>query len=288
MAAISRASFAYPMINIGQYNFLKIARKTGRGTFLSGGSLGELFLPKSQTPEYCEAGDKIEVFVYRNSDDEAVATTKRPRASVGEVACLEVISTNSVGAFMEWGLPKDLFAPFGQQSTPMKVGERHIVAIYLDNTGRVAASSKLNRFVKAETSGYKSGQKVKAIIGDKTDLGYKLIVNACVWGLLHSSDVFQPLTYGRTTTAYVKKVRADGRLDMTLNEIKGDSSNTSLQSRILNLLKENDGFYPINDKTSPEIIYKTFAVSKKIFKSTIGKLFKNRQISIDKDGIRSK
>jgi len=276
------------MINIGQHNFLTIARKTGRGTFLSAGQHGELFLPKGQTPDYCEAGDKIEVFIYKNSDDETVATTKKPRATVGEVACLEVISTNEVGAFMEWGLPKDLFAPFGQQGTPMAVGERHIVAIYLDNTGRIAASSKLNRFVKPETSGFKSGQKVKVIVGDKTDLGYKLIINSKFWGLLHLSDVFQPLTYGRAMTAYVKKVRPDGRLDMTLSEIKGDNSNTSLQSRILNLLKENDGFYPINDKTSPEVIYKTFAVSKKVFKATIGKLFKNRQISIDKDGIRTK
>ncbi len=274
------------MVNIGQYNYLKIARKTGRGTFLSADRLGELFLPKGQTPDYSEVGDKIEVFVYRNSDDEAVATTKRPRASVGDIVCLEVISTNTVGAFLEWGLPKDLFAPFGQQGTPMKEGERHIVAIYLDNTGRIAASSKLNRFVKAETSGFKSGQKVKAIVGDKTDLGYKLIVNSKFWGLLHSSDIFQPLTYGRTITAFVKKVRADSRLDMTLNETKGDDSNTSLQARILNLLKENDGFYPINDKTSPEIIYKTFSVSKKVFKATIGKLFKNRQISINKDGIK--
>jgi len=275
------------MVSFGQYNFLKIVRKTARGTFLAASSHGELFLPKGQTPEYCEAGDKIEVFVYRNSDDEAVATTKRPRASVGEVACLEVVSSNSLGAFLEWGLPKDLFAPFGQQSTPMKVGERYIVAIYIDNTGRIAASSKLNRYVKAETSGFKSGQKVKVVVGDQTDLGYKLIINSKFWGLLHQSEVFQPLKYGQTTTAYVKKVRADGRLDMTLKEIGGDNSNTSLQSRILILLKENDGFYPINDKTSPEIIYKTFAVSKKIFKSTLGKLYKNRQISIDKDGIRS-
>jgi len=281
------------MINIGQHNFLKIVRKTGRGTFLSAEQHGELFLPKGQTPEYSEPGDKIEVFIYRNSDDEVVATTKKPRASVGEVACLEVISTNSVGAFLEWGLPKDLFAPFGQQATPMAVGERHIVAIYIDNTGRIAASSKLNRYIKAETSGFKSGQKVKAIIGDKTDLGYKLIINSKFWGLLHSSEVFQSLTYGRAMTAYVKKVRTDSRLDMSLNEIvisdtNVPSSNTSLQSRILNLLKENNGFYPINDKTSPEIIYKTFAVSKKVFKATLGKLYKNRQISIDKDGIRTK
>ncbi len=274
------------MVNIGQFNFLKIARKTARGTFLAAGNLGELFLPKGQTPEYCEAGDKIEVFVYRNSDNEAVATTKKPRASVGEVACLEVVSANSVGAFLDWGLPKDLFAPFGQQITTMNVGERHIVAVYQDNTGRVAASSKLNRFVKAETSGVKVGQKVKVIVGDKTDLGYKLIVNSRFWGVLHSSDVFQPLKYGQTTTAYVKKVRPDGRLDMSLKEMGGDSSNTSLQAKILNLLQKNEGFYPINDKTSPDVIYQTFAVSKKAFKSTLGKLYKNRQISIDKEGIR--
>lgn len=274
------------MVNFGQYNYLKIVRKTGRGTFLAAGKLGELFLPKGQTPEYCEAGDKIEVFVYRNSDDEAVATTKRPRACVGDVACLEVVSANSVGAFLDWGLPKDLFAPFGQQSTPMKVGERHIVAIYQDNTGRIAASSKLNRFVKAETSGVKIGQKVKVIVGDKTDIGIKMVVNSKFWGVLHSSDIFEPLKYGQTTTAYIKKVRPDGRLDMTMKEIGGDNQNSTLQSKILTLLKENDGFYPVNDKTTPDVIYKTFAVSKKVFKSTIGKLYKNRQITIDKDGIR--
>jgi len=274
------------MVNFGQFNYLKIVRKSGRGTFLAAGNLGELFLPKGQTPEYCEAGDKIEVFVYRNSDDEAVATTKRPRASVGDVACLEVVSVNSVGAFLDWGLPKDLFAPFGQQSTPMKVGERHIVAVYQDNTGRIAASSKLNRFIKAETSGLKMGQKVKVIVGDRTDLGLKMIVDSKFWGVLHLSDIFQPLKYGQTTTVYIKKVRSDGRLDLTLKEMGGDNSNTSLQARILTLLQKNNGFYPINDKTSPDVIYKTFAVSKKVFKSTLGKLYKNRKISIDKDGIR--
>ena len=278
------------MVNFGQYNFLKIVRKTGRGTFLAAGNTGELFLPKGQTPDFCEAGDKIEVFVYRNSDDEAVATTKRPRASVGEVACLEVISCNSVGAFLDWGLPKDLFAPFGQQATTMKVGERHIVAIYLDNTGRIAASSKLNRFVKAETRGLKIGQKVKALIGDKTDLGYKFIIDNKFWGVLHNSDVFQTLKYGQAITAFVKKVRPDGRVDMTLNEPESQNEGpaTSLQSKIIKLLKENDGSYPINDKSAPEVIYKKFSVSKKVFKATIGKMYKNKQISIDKNGIKLK
>lgn len=274
------------MVNFGQYNFLKIVRKTGRGTFLAGGQHGELFLPKGQTPDFCEAGDKIEVFVYRNSDDEAVATTKKPRASVGEVACLEVISSNSVGAFLDWGLPKDLFAPFGQQSTPMKVGERHIVAVYRDNTGRIAASSKLNRFVKAETSGLKIGQKVKALVGDKTDLGFKLILNSKFWGVLHSSDVFQSLKYGQAITAYVKNVRPDGRVDMSLTAPEGSGEASSLQSKIIKLLQDNNGQYPINDKTAPEIIYKTFGVSKKVFKATIGKMYKNRQIKIEKSGIQ--
>lgn len=278
------------MVNFGQTNFLKIARKTARGTFLAAGSLGELFLPKGQTPEYCEAGDKIEVFVYRNSDNEAVATTKKTRANVGDVVCLSVVSCNNVGSFLDWGLPKDLFAPFGQQATPMSEGERHIVAVYQDNTGRIAASSKLNRFIKAETRGMKVGQKVKVVVGDKTDLGYKLIINSKFWGVLHSSDVFQELKYGQTTTAYVKQVRADGRLDMSLKEIGGAPTgtqvNTSLQAQILNLLKANDGFYPINDKTAPEVVYKTFSVSKKVFKSTLGKLYKNKQITISQDGIR--
>jgi predicted RNA-binding protein (virulence factor B family) len=274
------------MVSFGQYNFLKIVRKTGRGTFLAGGQLGELFLPKGQTPDFCEAGDKIEVFVYRNSDDEAVATTKKPRAAVGEIACLQVVSCNDVGAFLDWGLPKDLFAPFGQQSTPMKTGERHIVAIYTDNTGRIAASSKLNRFVKAETHGVKTGQKVKVIVGDKTDIGYKMIVNSKFWGVLHKSDVIQPLKYGNALTAYVKNVRPDGRLDMTLTEMGGEKRDGSLQATIIKLLQDNDGFYPINDKTAPDVIYQKFAVSKKVFKAAIGKLYKNRKITFDGNGIR--
>ncbi len=274
------------MVKFGQHNFLKIVRKTGRGTFLAAGHIGELFLPKGQTPSHCEAGDKIEVFVYRNSDDEAVATTKKPRASVGEIACLQVVSSNSVGAFLDWGLPKDLFAPFGQQSTPMKVGERHIVAVYQDNTGRIAASSKLNRFVKAETSGLKVGQKVKALIGEKSDLGYKLIINNKFWGLLHFSDVLQPLKYGQACTAYIKNVRPDGRVDMTMTAPQGSDEASSLQSKILTLLQQNDGHYPVNDKTSPDIIYQTFGVSKKVFKATLGRMYKKRQIKIDKSGIQ--
>ncbi len=274
------------MVKFGQFNFLKIARKTGRGTFLAAGQHGELFLPKGQTPDFCEAGDKIEVFVYRNSDNEAVATTKRPRAALGSLACLEVVSVNNVGAFLDWGLPKDLLAPFGQQAKKMEVGERHIVAVYEDNTGRIAASSKLNRFVKPESRNMKRGQLVEAIVGDKTDLGYKMIINSKYWGVLHKNDVLQVPNYGKKIKAYIKTVRPDGRLDISLTELEGGGSRESLQSKIINLLKENDGFYDISDKTKPEIIYEHFEVSKKVFKATLGNLYKNKKISFENNGIR--
>ena len=274
------------MVKFGQFNFLKIARKTGRGTFLAAGQHGELFLPKGQTPDFCEAGDKIEVFVYRNSDNEAVATTKRPRATLGSLACLEVVSVNNVGAFLDWGLPKDLLAPFGQQAKKMEVGERHIVAVYEDNTGRIAASSKLNRFVKPESRNMKRGQLVEAIVGDKTDLGYKMIINSKYWGVLHKNDVLQVPNYGKKIKAYIKTVRPDGRLDISLTELEGGGSRESLQSKIINLLKENDGFYDISDKTKPEIIYEHFEVSKKVFKATLGNLYKNKKISFENNGIR--
>jgi len=274
------------MVKFGQFNYLKIVRKTGRGTFLAGDSNSELFLPKGQTPEYCEAGDKIEVFVYRNSDNEAVATTKRPRASLGSIACLEVVSVNDIGAFLDWGLPKDLFAPFGQQAKKMEKGERHIVAVYEDNTGRVAASSKLNRFVKPESRNMKRGQVVEAIVGDKTDLGYKMIINSKFWGVLHKNDVLQVPNYGKKIKAYIKTVRTDGRLDISLTEIDVDGSGESLHSKVINLLKENNGFYEISDKSSPEKIYNHFAVSKKVFKATLGNLYKKKIISFENNGTK--
>ncbi|MGB0495742.1 MAG: CvfB family protein [Kangiellaceae bacterium] len=274
------------MVNFGQFNFLKIVRKTGRGTFLAGGSSGELFLPKGQTPDFCEAGDKIEVFVYRNSDNEAVATTKRPRAALGSIACLEVVSVNNVGAFLDWGLPKDLFAPFGQQAKKMETGERHIVAVYEDNTGRIAASSKLNRFVKPESKNMRRGQLVEAIVGEQTDLGFKMIINSKYWGILHKNDVLQAPKYGKKIKAYIKTVRPDGRLDISLTELDSADSKVSLQSKIITLLKDNHGFYEINDKTSPEIIYKHFEVSKKVFKATLGNLYKKKIISFENNGIK--
>lgn len=273
------------MIKIGQFNFLKISQKTARGTFLHAGELGMVFLPAKQTPEYCDIGDKIQVFLYRDARDEIIATTKKPKVEIGGVACLKVISVSSIGAFLDWGLPKDLFAPFGEQSKRMQVDEFHIIRVYEDNTGRVCATSKLNKFIKAETQGVKTGDPVNLIVGDKTDLGYKMIVNQRFWGMLHNSDVFRELNYGQRLKGFVKNLRADKRIDITLKQ-PGFRENESLASKILKRIEADKGFTPINDKTAPEIIYKEFGVSKKVFKAEIGALYKKRKIVIDKDGIR--
>jgi predicted RNA-binding protein (virulence factor B family) len=272
------------MLALGRFHFLTILRKTGRGTFLSTDSYRELFLPKGQTPEFSEVGDKIEVFLYLNSNNEQVATTHKPYVTVGQMACLEVVSVNHLGAFLNWGLPKDLFSPFGQQQQKMQVGESHIVAVYQDNTERVAASSKLNRFVELESRSMKRGQKVQALIADTTDLGCKIIVNSKYWGILHHSDIIEPVKYGETITAYIKQVRSDGRLDIGLTPI--DQKIRSLQSQIISFLKKNEGFYSINDKSSPQTIYQLFSVSKKNFKATLGLLYKKQIIQFEKDGIR--
>ncbi|MCW8876176.1 MAG: S1-like domain-containing RNA-binding protein [Kangiellaceae bacterium] len=273
------------MAKIGQFNFLKILQKTARGTFLHGGNFGQVFLPAAQTPKHCEAGDKIQVFLYRDSHDEVVATTKRPRVELGGVACLKVVSVSQVGAFLDWGLPKDLFVPFGQQTQRMAVGEFHIVHVYEDNTGRVCASTKLNQVIKAESNGLKNGDAVNLVVGDETDLGYKMIVNKKFWGVLHNEDIFRELRYGQSLKGFVKKVRQDKKLDITLKQ-PGYSKNESLAEKIIQKLEANRGHSSLNDKSPPELIYQEFGVSKKVFKAELGALYKQRKIVIEKSGIR--
>ena len=273
------------MIQIGQFNFLKISQKTSRGTFLFAGDFGQVFLPANQTPSHCEIGDRIQVFLYRDTHDEVVATTKKPRVELGGVACLKVLELTQIGAFLDWGLPKDLFVPFGEQSKRMNVGEYHIVRVYQDNTGRICGSSKLNKSVKPESQGLKTGQQVNLIVGDKTDLGYKMIVNETYWGVLHESDVFRKIRYGQYLKGFIKNVRKDKRLDICLKK-PGFEQNESLATKIIKTLKANKGFSEIYDKSAPEVIYQQYGVSKKVFKAELGALYKKRQIKLEKDGIR--
>lgn len=272
------------MITIGQFNYLKITQKNSRGVMLSAGPLGLVFLPVAQLPSYCEVGDKIQVFLYRDNKDEVVATTQKPRVELGGVACLKVNEVTPVGAFMDWGLPKDLLVPFGEQAQKMAKDELHIVYVYEDNTGRICASSKLNKFIKGESEGLKTGSPVSLIVGEKTDLGYKMVVDGKFWGILHLSDIFREIRYGQCLKGYVKNVRADKRIDITLKK-PGFEHNESLASKILSKLQEKEGFLPLSDKSDPELIYQTFGVSKKVFKAEIGSLYRQHKILIEKNGI---
>lgn len=273
------------MIKIGQFNFLKISQKTARGTFLFAGNFGQVFLPATQTPSHCEIGDKIQVFLYRDSRDDLVATTKKPRVELGGVACLKVLSVSRVGAFVDWGLPKDLLVPFGEQSKKMNEGEFHIVRVYEDNTGRLCGTTKLNKFIKPESHDLKTGQQVSLIVGDKTDLGYKTIVNQSYWGVLHNADVFREVKYGQYLKGFIKNVRKDKRLDICLKK-PGFEQNETLAQKIIQNLKNNDGFSNIGDKSQPEIIYEKYGVSKKVFKAELGALYRAKKIVIEKEGIR--
>lgn len=272
------------MIKIGQFNFLQISQKSSKGVFLEAGEFGMVFLPKNQTPSYCEIGDKIQVFLYRDSRDEVIATTRKPKVEVGGVACLKVVSISTIGAFLDWGLPKDLFVPFGEQIKKMAIDEFHIVRVYEDNTGRICASSKLNKTIKPETRGLRVGQAVSLIVGDKSDLGYKMIVNQSFWGVLHNDDVFREMRYGQVLKGFIKNLRQDTRIDITLKE-PGFSANESLSNKILKKLQTTGGHSKLNDKSPPELIYKEYGVSKKVFKAELGKLYKQRKIIINKEGI---
>jgi predicted RNA-binding protein (virulence factor B family) len=252
---------------------------------LNAQKLGLVFLPEKELPRYSEIGDKVQVFLYYNSSDELVATTKRPRVELGGIACLKVLSVNHIGAFLDWGLPKDLFVPFGEQSKKMQVDELHIVKVYEDNTGRICGSSKLNKFIKQESQGLKTGQEVRLMVGEQTDLGCKMIVNQSFWGVLHHADIFRELRYGQNLKGYIKKVREDKRLDISL-KTPGHVENESLAKKIFKQIEKDEGLCAINDKSPPELIYKTFGVSKKVYKAELGKLYKQRKIVIEKNGIR--
>jgi len=274
--------------NIGKYNTLNIIAVTDNGAYLDGGDLGEILLPNRFLPGDSKIGASIEVFLYTDSADRLVATTEKVLGQVGEFVSLKVAQINKMGAFLDWGLPKDLLVPYNQQHTAMEVGKYYLVRIFLDQrTERVAASSKLDKFIDVWPAEYQQGDKVKLIIGGKTDLGFKAIVNDLHWGLLYDNEIFQPLRIGKKINGYIKQVREDGRLDLLLTRGSKNTVN-SFADKLLDNLQKNNGFLPLHDKSAPELIQRTLGVSKKTFKATVGNLLKNGKLSIEKDGIRLK
>ncbi len=276
------------MANIGKCNSLSIIALKESGAYLDAGDLGEVLLPKRYLPENIAVGDEIEVFIYRDSADRLVATTETPHGKVDEFVSLKVVQVNKMGAFLDWGLAKDLLVPFNQQHTEMEVGKYYLVRIYLDlSTQRIAASSKLDKFVDVWPADYQKWDKVDLIIGGKTDLGFKAIINDLHWGLLYDNEIFQPLRIGKKITGYIKQVREDGRIDLSLSR-PGEGKVNDFSEKLLNFIAENDGFSPLHDKSSPELIQRTLGVSKKTFKATVGNLLKKGKITIEANGIRLK
>lgn len=272
--------------SIGKFSHLKVVALMDNGAYLDGGELGEILLPKRYLPESCQVADIIKVFLYRDSADRLVATTLTPLAQVGEFVSLKVVQINKMGAFLDWGLPKDLLVPYNQQHTEMEVGKYYLVRVFLDQvTERLVASSKLDKFIDIWPAEYQTGDKVNLIIGGKTDLGFKAIINDLHWGLLYDNEIFQHLRVGKKIPGYIKQVREDGRLDLILTRGSKNKVN-DFSEKLLKHIADRGGKTPLNDKSAPELIQSVLGVSKKTFKATVGNLLKNGKITIEKDGIK--
>lgn len=276
------------MASIGKHNTLPIVAINESGVYLNAGDLGEILLPKRFTPADCQVGQDLRVFLYVDTADRIVATTEKPLAEVDQFASLKVSQVNKMGAFLDWGLPKDLLVPFNQQHTKMEVGKYYLVRIFLDlKTERLVASSKLDKFIDIWPAEYQKWDKVKLTIATKTDLGFKAIINDLHWGLLYDNEIFKPLRIGKKITGYIKQVREDGRIDLSLTR-SGEGKVKDFSDKLLAHIAENNGFSPLHDKSSPELIKRTLGVSKKTFKATVGNLLKKGKIAIEANGIRLK
>jgi predicted RNA-binding protein (virulence factor B family) len=274
------------MAKIGETTSLKILREKSFGLYLDGGELGEVLLPHREVPKDNVIGGMLEVFLYTDSEDRPVATMKRPMAMPGEFAKLKCVAVTGVGAFLDWGLPKDLLVPFGEQKSRMEPGKSYLVHVHLDEvSGRIIASPRLARHLDKTPHSHQPGDEVKLIIFAKTDLGYKAIVNGNHSGLLFAEHVFQPLQPGEKTQGYVLAVRPDGKIDLTLHA-PGRARVDSLEERILAELRARGGFWAIGDHSSAAEIHEELGVSKRSFKQAAGALFKKRLISIEVRGIR--
>jgi|SRR5690554_1026311 hypothetical protein len=271
------------MAEIGQFNKLKVIREVEFGVYLDGGSAGGILLPKPEVPENTRLGDLLQVFVYLDSDDEPIATTRRPRARMGQFASLKVVEVNQIGAFLDWGLPKDLFLPFNEQVKPLQAGDYVTVFLYLDNTNRIAATAKLEKHLDPEAQ-FTQAQLVELLVVRPTDIGYQVIIDNCAMGLLQRQDIHRPVRPGQRLPGFIKQVREDGKIDVML-EKPGYGRIDPLAQQVLKYLQSRDGFCPLGDKSDPEAIRELFGVSKKAYKMAVGQLMKAGRIRQDADGI---
>ena len=272
-------------IKLGKYNQLEVVKEVDFGVYLNGDEDGEILLPKRYVPEGTKPGDILNVFIYLDMEERLVATTLQPYVQEGEFACLEVAWVNQFGAFLNWGLMKDLFVPFREQKMKMQKGKRYVVYVHLDEESyRIVASAKVEHFLSTEKPDYQPGQEVEVLVWQRTELGYKVIVENKFSGMLYHNEIFQPLEVGMRLTAFIKQVRPDGKIDLVLQKA-GARKVDDFSEVLWQYIKDNDGFTPLNDKTDAEVIYHTFGVSKKTFKKAVGDLYKKRRIVLEEDGI---
>lgn len=276
------------MAEIGKLNSLRVVKEVDFGLYLDGGEHGEILLPKRYVPESAKPEDMLEVFIYLDSEDRIIATTETPYIMVGEFACLKAVAVTPMGAFLDWGLMKDLFVPFREQKLKMEEGRWYIVTVYLDpETKRLVASAKIEKFLDNLPPDYEAGQEVDLLIAGETDLGFNAIINNKHLGVIYRNEIFQPLRKGDRIKGYIKKIREDEKIDLLLQK-PGYAKVDDISLKIVDVLKKHNGFLPVTDKSDPDAIYELFGVSKKTYKKAIGALFKFQIIDIEDKGIRLK
>ena len=272
-------------IELGKFNQLEVVKQVDFGMYLDGGEDGEILLPTRYVPEDCKVGDMLNVFLYLDIDERLIATTLNPLVQIGQFACLEVAWVNEFGAFLNWGLMKDLFVPFREQKMKMQVGRKYVVHAHLDEESyRIVASAKVERYLSKELPEYAPGAEVDILIWQKTDLGFKAIIDNQFSGLLYENEIFRAIETGMRMTAFVKQVREDGKVDLMLQK-PGFEKVDDFAKTLLDYIKEQGGKISLTDKSPADEIYDVFGVSKKTFKKGVGDLYKKRLIALQENAI---
>lgn len=276
--------FRNVMARIGHTQPLVVLHAARQGVYLDGGDLGEVLLPSREMNGELESGDSVNAFLYHDSEGRLIATTRQPRAQLGEVAFLKVLETTPIGAFLDWGLAKDLLLPFAEQRSTPEVGLHQLVKVIEDREGRLLGTAQLDSHVADTSTAYQQGDEVSVVVAVTTDLGYKVVVDHRYWGMINSAELRAPLKRGQRLIGYIQRLREDDRLSVSLNA-PGAARSDELADKVLARLEAADGFLPLSDKSSPDAIFAEFRVSKGAYKQVIGKLYKMRKIRLEKDGI---
>lgn len=273
------------MVKVGEYNVLKVLREVDFGFYLDDSAEG-ILLPKRFVPEGLAVGDELKVFVYHDSESRLIATTQHPKGAVGEIVKLKAVTVTNQGAFLDWGLMKDIFVPKSKQLGGMRQGAEYLVKIYIDEqTGRVAATEKIEPFLGNENLTVKENDLVDLTVYRRTDIGYLVIINNVHTGVLHFNEIYQNIGVGDKMKGFIKKIRPDNKIDVVVGR-QGYERVEDEAGKIMRLLQENNGYLPYHDKSNPDEIYDFFGMSKKAFKMAIGSLFKQQKITLTKTGIK--